>query len=137
MVVVNHAYYNARLLSRTSTRRFPRVYHHTVVLVNFTATVRPERALHDKSCSCSCSELLRFEEEQSPALPKTSTGHTIVIVDAPLAESQKKSGTVMRSISAPRDDSTRISSNLHRANQLPPRPGGTTAPPLPTRTNPS
>ena len=48
VIVVNHAYYNARLLSRTSTRRFPRDYHHTVVLVNFAATVRLERALHDE-----------------------------------------------------------------------------------------
>ena len=38
------------------------------------------------------------------------------------------SGTVMRSTSTPRDDSTSNTSNLHPTNPLPSRPGGTTAP---------
>ena len=33
-------------------------------------------------------KLLRFEEEQSQAMPKTPTGHTIVTEGAPLAESR-------------------------------------------------
>ena len=87
----------------------------------------------ESSCSCSCLEITTPRRgAESGYHAKTPTGRTIVIEGAPLAESRvvpsQGSGTVMRSTSTPRDDSTSNTSNLHPTNPLPSRPGGTTAP---------